>query len=152
MKKIRTIISVLLVVTFLAVMFPVYVNAAPMMGTNPDLKAFHGKWVSDRWVPEGYFIHQTMKIRCDIETNYCKLELIAEASRSCTLTNEGIPTDALLEGEDFVDVTDHILELDVDAYCLTKPPTYSTTVPVFFAYNSNDDTLTDNLDTIWHRK
>jgi hypothetical protein len=97
MKKIRTIISVLLVFSFLVVIFPVYANAAPMMRTNPDLKVFHGKWVSDRWVPEGYFIHQAMKIRCDIETNYCKLELIAEASRSCTLA------------------------LDVDAYCLTPP-------------------------------
>jgi len=152
MKKLSMLISILTVVAFLAVMFPVYANAAPLIRTNPDLKVFHGKWVSDRWVSEGYFIHQTMKIRCDIETNYCKLELIAEASRSCTLANEGIPTDALLEGEDFVDVTDHILELDVDAYCLTKPPTYSKTVPVFFIYNSDDGTLTDNLDTIWYRK
>ena len=152
MKKIRIIISGLIIFVFLVVMLPVYAHAAPMMGTKAELKAFHGKWLSDRWVPEGYLIHQTLKMRCDVETNYCKMELIAEGSRSCTAANDGIPTDALLIGEGYVEIINDTIEIYVDGYCLTKPPTYTSSFPVTFTYNLADDTLTDNLGVIWYRK
>ena len=112
---------------------------------------FHGKWISDREVPDQDPIHQTLKIRCDLETNYCKMELITEQSRTCT-TQFGEPTDALLTGEGFVEIVDQMIEIFVDAYCLSKPPTYSFSFPVTFTYNPGDDTLTDNLGTTWYSK
>ncbi len=146
MKKIHILTFILSIITILAVVFPFGVNAAPMTKNKDGVRVFHGKWVSVR-----AGIHQTLKIRCDSETNYCKLSLVAKESRSCTAAY-GEPTDALLKGEGPVQVIDQTIELFVDAYCLTKPPTYTATFLVTFTYNEMDDTLTDNLGAVWYRK
>lgn len=143
MNKLRTLSLVALsLVIVLAVALPSGVNAEPGDG----VRSFHGKWVSVR-----IGIPQTLKIRCDAETNYCKMRLVVEESRTCT-DQFGEPTGALLEGEGQVEVIDQTIEIVVDAYCLTKPPTYSFSFPVTFTYNELDDTLADNLGVIWYRK
>jgi hypothetical protein len=151
MKKLRSVTIFVIFIVVFAAALPLKANAAPVMSTADSIKVFHGKWISDRVVPDQDPIHQTLKIRCDTETNYCKMELITEQSRSCT-AQFGEPTDALLKGEGFVEVVDQTIEIFVDAYCLSKPPTYSFSFPVTFTYNPDDDTLTDNLGTTWFRK
>jgi len=101
MKKLSMLISILIVVVFIAVMFPVYANAAPVMGTDPDLKAFHGKWISVRLGSP-----QTLKIRCDVETGYCRMDMVTEVSTSCTNNADGVPTGRYFEGEGMVEVID----------------------------------------------
>jgi len=145
MKNIRTIISILIVVTFLAVMFPVYANAAPLMDTIVSLNSFNGKWVSTR---AGSL--QTLKIKCDADTGYCKMEAVAEYSGSCT-NQFGEPTGRLWEGEEQVQVIDQAIQIPVDSYCLTEPPTYDKKYTFIFTYNSATDTLTDNIGATWYR-
>ncbi|MCP4142267.1 MAG: hypothetical protein GY755_18685 [Chloroflexi bacterium] len=146
MKKNQILIIALAIVIILATTLPVGANAAPIEKRDSELRNFHGKWISIR---EG--IHQSLKIRCNSKKSYCKITLIAEESRTCT-AQFGEPTDALLKGKNQVQVIDDTIEIFVDAYCLSKPPTYSFSFPVYYTYNEMNDTLTDNLDVIWHRK
>jgi len=148
MKKLSMLISILIVVVLIAVMFPVYANAAPVMGTNPDLKAFHGKWISVRLESP-----QTLKIRCDVETGYCKMDMVTEVSTSCTNNAGGVPTGRYFEGEGLVEVIDQSITIPAISYCMTKPPSdFYYGPPITFTYHPADDTLTDIWSVTWHRK
>jgi len=148
MKKTHTIISILIVVTFLAVMFPVYVNAAPSMVAEDGLKAFHGKWTSIRLGSP-----QTLKIRCDVETGYCKMDMITEISTSCTNLAGGVPTGRYFEGDGIVEIIDQSITIPAISYCMTKPPSdFYYGPPLTFTYHPADDTLTDIWGVTWHRK
>jgi len=149
MNKICTIISMLIVATLLAVTFPVSANAAPMMGSSKDgLKAFHGKWTSVRLGSP-----QSLKIRCDVETNYCKMDMITEISTSCTILAGGVPTGRYFEGEGMVEVIDQSITIPAISYCMTKPPLdFHYGPPILFTYHPDDDTLTDNWGVTWYRK
>jgi len=148
MKKLSMLVSILIIVVFLAVMFPVNANAAPVPVTNPDLKVFHGKWTSVRLGSP-----QTLKIRCDLETNYCTMVMITEISTSCTLNAGGVPTGRRFEGEGVVEVIDNGITIPTVSYCMTKPPSdfyYGPLAP--WTYHPEDDTLTDIWGITWHRK
>jgi hypothetical protein len=148
MKKFSMLISILTVVAFLAVIFPVYANAAPVMRTNPDLKVFHGKWTSVRLESP-----QTLKIRCDVETNYCKMDMVTEISTSCTNNAGGVPTGRYFEGESQVEVINYSITIPAISYCMTKPPSdFYYGPPITFTYHLADDTLTDGWGVTWYRK
>jgi len=148
MKKNYTIVTILIVVTLLAVIFPVYANAAPLMDTKDGLKAFHGKWISIRLESP-----QTLKIRCDVETSYCKIEMITEISTSCTKLAGGVPTGRYFEGEGIVEIIDQSITIPAISYCMTKPPSdFYYGPPIPFTYHPADDTLTDVWGVTWHRK
>ena len=148
-KSLKTRLLVIAVIILL--IFPLSVNAASPLKNIDGLKIFHGKWESNRWVPEGYYVHQTLKIRCNNNTNICQMTMIAEESRSCS-TQFGEPTDALLKAKNEVTIIDNSISFFVDAYCKTSPISYSFSFPVTYTYNPEGDTLTDNLGVVWYRK
>ena len=140
------LISILTVVIFVTVMFPVLANAAPLMETNVSLNSFSGKWVSTR---AGSL--QTLKIECDADTGECRMEAVAEYSGSCS-TQFGEPTGRLWEGKEQVQVIDQSIFILVDSYCLSDPPTFDKQYTFEFTYHPDTDTLTDNIGATWYRE
>jgi len=155
------------IILLFILMIPLGVNAAPLIKDKGDIKSFHGNWVSDRVSSTGITYHQTLKLRCNVNKNYCKMRLITEKSNSCS-DLIGEPTDALLKGEGqlqtFIDdiyspapgveyMGVYIEPYTYDIFCLSKPPTERphSGWPVWFVDNL-DGTLTDNLGAIWFRK
>ena len=150
MKTKHKVLLYISIITIFILLIPMGVNAAPLLKKDNELKIFHDNWVSDREVPGQDPIHQTLKLRCNVNQNYCKMRLIVEESRSCT-ENFGEPTDALLIGGSEVQVVDNTIEIFVDAYCLSHPPTYSFSFPVYYTYDEVNDTLIDNIGAVWYR-
>lgn len=145
-SKHKIYLSVSIILIFI-LLFPLGVYAK----NNIGLKIFHDNWVSDREVPDQDPIHQILKLRCNVNKSYCKMRLIVEESRSCT-EEFGEPTDAMLIGQSEVQVVDNTIEISVDAYCLSHPPTFSFSFPVYYTYNEVNDTLIDNIGAVWYRK
>ena len=154
MNRSKKAIIILAIGLLLAGLSPFGAGAAPAMKAKEGVKIFHGKWISDRYVPNWGYVHQELKIRCDQETNYCKMRMVMENNRTCVQTfGEGIKGLNIDEG--YVEILDNTIGFySVDAYCLTSPRTYMFPVPFPFEYTYNmaDDTLIDSIGTVWYRK
>ena len=82
------------------------------------------------------------------------MKLLIEKSYNCT-DLYGEPTGNMLSGKGpvIVELEPLSITIDVKAYCLTRPlPDPVGPFPVTYTYNAEDDTLIDNLGTIWTRK
>jgi hypothetical protein len=127
------------------------------MKAKSELSEFDGKWVSTRWTggEQGWLTAQSLKIKCDPNKMTCRMKLIVEKSGTCTANNNGEPTGLMwmYNGPVYVVGSSIHSIVNVDAYCLSKPPTYLTSFPAWYTYNEVDDTLSDfSLITVWERK
>jgi len=145
----RKFVMYAMIITILILIFPLKIIASQLAESAKDIEVFNGDWYSGRSVPDQNPIHQTLSIQCDNDQRYCTVSLSAENSRTCS-ERFGEPTDALLEGGSAVELEGSMIELTLDAYCKTIPPTFTSVVVISFTYNKADNTLIDNLNTTWY--
>ena len=156
MKKFSFISIALLMVLVFMMLLPSNAIAAPTMKAKSGISVFNGKWVSIRWTggDEGWLTAQSLKIKCNPKKINCRMKLIVERSGTCTGIY-GEPTGLMWMYNGPVNVVGSSIHsmVNVDAYCLTKPPTYLASFPAWYTYNEVDDTLSDfSITTVWERK
>jgi hypothetical protein len=149
-KKKGFIAIALLALSILVMSLPSDALASPMMNRKEEITVFNGRWFATR-LAHGREIAERLKIECNKNKEICRVELTTDWSNSCT-TSHGEETGAMLKGKGPVVVAWPRITINVDAYCLTKPPTYSGfPLDIWFEYNETDNTLLDNIGVMWHR-
>lgn len=154
MKKFGFIGAILLLAAAFAMLVSSNAIAAPSARAKEDINVFNGRWFATREAYERV-ISERLKIQCNKNTEICKVEIIADWSNSCTKKYHE-DTGVMLKGKGPVDVEWPTITINVDVYCLTKPPTYNDrSLPTSFTYNENDNTLLNPLPfgewLTWHR-
>lgn len=150
MKKYGPVSAILLLAAAFAMLFPSNAIAAPTMKGKDEINVFNGRWFATRFA-HNRVIAERLKIECNKNKAICRVEIIADWSNTCTGIH-GEDTGVMLKGKGPVIVEWPKITINVDVYCLTKPPTYNNFSPdISFIYNENDDTLFSPLGITWHR-